>query len=85
MRQGGKEGEREREREREKYMVWYAGGWVGGQVRQVGNLVGGEWIGTQQMQSVDLSKQDVMLRDLQKTPCGGVQLMNKYTLLYVIT
>jgi len=36
------------------------------------------------MHSVYTSKQDVMLRDLQKTPCGWVQLMNKYTLLYVV-
>jgi len=47
--------------------------------------VGGGWIGAQQMHSVHPSEQDVMLRDLQKTPCGRVQLMNKYTLLYVLT
>lgn len=47
--------------------------------------MGGGWIGTQQMRSVDLSKQDVMLRDLQKTPCGGVQFMKKIHLCYHIS
>jgi len=37
------------------------------------------------MHSIDLSKQDGMLRDLQTTPCGRVQLMNNYTVLYLIT